>query len=77
MEAHSDGPGKGSEFTIRLPLTAVSSQATRECKGPSTLLSSPTSQRVLVVDDNRDAARKSRDATAVCGRERSSDLQRR
>jgi PAS domain S-box-containing protein len=56
VEAASDGPGKGSTFTIRLPA---------ECQVPSTGqapkdmpagLSSGRRGRVLVVDDNRDAA---------------------
>ncbi len=54
VEAHSDGPGKGSEFIVRLPLLkedrgkkADSGQApsgARRCK------------KILVVDDNADAA---------------------
>jgi PAS domain S-box-containing protein len=53
VAAHSDGPGTGSEFRIRLPLVhAVSAQ-------PSTPLSSPVipgRRKILVVDDNQDAA---------------------
>jgi PAS domain S-box-containing protein len=56
VEAHSDGPGKGSEFTIRLPVAA---QATGE--GPQGTADdeqavAPAGCRILVVDDNRDAA---------------------
>jgi PAS domain S-box-containing protein len=55
VRAHSDGPGKGSEFVVRLPLVASPFPPGRaEPKPrPSTVLAS---RRVLVVDDNRDAA---------------------
>ena len=49
----SAGPGKGSEFTVRLPLPAagdVEPRAAPDAAGPVRRL------RVLVVDDNRDAA---------------------
>jgi signal transduction histidine kinase/ActR/RegA family two-component response regulator len=53
--ARSEGLGKGSEFTVRLPLAEVHAQADdsrrRETPADVTL-----SQRVLVVDDNVDAA---------------------
>src|SRR5262249_12423212 len=53
VEARSDGPGKGSEFVVRLPLTAgvLVPRAPRrrdEGAGPAGKL------RVLVVDDNID-----------------------
>ena len=54
VEAHSEGPGKGSEFVVRLPIRQpgspdghVSAQAPLRSDG---------GQRVLVVDDNLDAA---------------------
>jgi CheY-like chemotaxis protein len=55
VEAHSDGLGRGSEFRIFLPCTTSS---------PRSLVDQPASEastgsgglRVLVVDDNRDAA---------------------
>ncbi len=57
VSAHSDGPGRGSEFIVRLPasrpkasLVHVRAPATqRQTAGTSAL-------RVLVVDDNLDAA---------------------
>ncbi len=55
IQARSDGPGRGSEFELRLPISARQ-QATKsvavngECSGPRRSL------RILVVDDNRDAA---------------------
>jgi CheY-like chemotaxis protein len=51
---HSDGPGKGSEFVVRLPV--VTGEAYRrppveqECPNPTSAL------RILVVDDNQDAS---------------------
>ena len=55
VAAHSGGPGKGSEFVVRLPLPASSSPSGRPepAPRPSTVLAA---RRVLVVDDNRDAA---------------------
>nr|WP_263430013.1 ATP-binding protein [Nannocystis pusilla] len=55
VEAHSDGPGLGSEFVVRLPLhdgERVGAEAPPTEK-PS--VAGP-SLRVLVIDDNRDAA---------------------
>ena len=54
VEAHSDGPGAGSTFTVRWP-KASSRTPTREM-AVSTLPSSETPLRVLIVDDNIDAA---------------------
>ncbi|HEY7241765.1 MAG TPA: ATP-binding protein, partial [Burkholderiales bacterium] len=47
----SDGPGQGSEFTVRLPL-AADEPAPAADRGPEEVL---PARRVLVVDDNRDA----------------------
>ena len=54
VEARSEGPGRGSEFIVHLPLLAgarpapvVPAAAAEAAQGP---------RRVLVVDDNRDAA---------------------
>jgi PAS domain S-box-containing protein len=51
---HSGGPGKGSEFVVRLPLLATK----EDKKGPrsSSATKSLSPRRVLVVDDNVDAA---------------------
>ncbi len=54
VEAHSEGPGHGSEFIVRLPAKAETPAAgssapePRRPRGPR--------RRILVVDDNRDAA---------------------
>ena len=55
VQALSAGPGHGSEFIVRLPLTsAPTSAAAPKAKRPSGSVAS--SHRVLVVDDNVDAA---------------------
>jgi PAS domain S-box-containing protein len=55
VQARSEGPGRGSEFIVRLPLVPAPRPAIipARASGESTLLAA---QRVLVVDDNRDAA---------------------
>ncbi len=56
VEARSDGPGKGSEFTVRLPVSsdARSASATSGFAGESPGARRP--RRILAVDDNRDSA---------------------
>ena len=54
VEARSAGPDQGSELIIRLPVAdATSGQATAPAKEPGP---DSTPRRVLVVDDNHDAA---------------------
>ncbi len=57
ITATSDGPGKGSEFVLRLP--AASSEAARGSEGTrgSQEEIPPRGLRVLAVDDNEDTAR--------------------
>jgi PAS domain S-box-containing protein len=52
VEARSDGPGRGCEFIVRLP--AADAVAAAEPAGAPQ--PAPAGRRVLVVDDNRDAA---------------------
>ena len=53
VSAHSEGPGRGSCFEVRMPL--ISSGGTpRPADAPVEL--GPIEGRILVVDDNRDAA---------------------
>ena len=54
VEAHSDGIGKGAEFTVRLPII-VDSAAAPTSVGPDAKEEAMT-LRILVVDDSRDAA---------------------
>ncbi len=56
IEASSGGPGQGSEFVVRLPLPRHSvPQESRPADGHR-LAASSARRRVLVADDNRDAA---------------------
>jgi PAS domain S-box-containing protein len=61
VSARSDGNGKGSEFIVRLPAVATERVRTRQSETVEPnerRLSAPaTLARVLVVDDNEDAAR--------------------
>jgi CheY-like chemotaxis protein len=58
--ARSDGPGQGSEFVIRIPVAA--NEAAREegdastCTGAGSALQPEDCLRILLVDDNADAA---------------------
>ncbi|UUX95064.1 ATP-binding protein [Aquabacterium sp. J223] len=55
--ARSGGPGQGSEFMLRLPVVAPSTaSATAPAPAPPPAEGSPLPARVLVVDDNPDAA---------------------
>jgi signal transduction histidine kinase len=54
VEARSAGPGKGSEFVVRLPTLASKPPTVVEATSSSTR--APAARRILVVDDNRDAA---------------------
>jgi two-component system CheB/CheR fusion protein len=56
VEAHSKGPGSGSEFVIRLPV-APGDSVGKETKHPGEeVRQNGDGRRVLVVDDNRDSA---------------------
>jgi CheY-like chemotaxis protein len=54
VEAHSAGVGHGSEFVVRLPVTHEPAQP--QPKAPHETCATTIARRVLVVDDNRDAA---------------------
>jgi len=54
VEAHSDGPGRGTEFRVTLPLPASSVEDGDPLSSTSGADGEP--RRVLVVDDNADAA---------------------
>jgi signal transduction histidine kinase/DNA-binding response OmpR family regulator len=57
IEAASDGLGKGSEFTVSLPLVAAAAQAAAESTGTRERQEAASiPRRILVVDDNADAA---------------------
>ena len=52
--ARSDGPGAGSEFTVRLPILPESD--VEEVVPPPVPAAARPARRILVVDDNRDSA---------------------
>ena len=57
VEARSDGPGKGSEFVVRLPAAEAPAVARPRCGDAGERGRRPCPPcRILVVDDNRDAA---------------------
>lgn len=51
VTARSDGPGQGAVFTIRLPLVKPPGKG-----APASVREAPAPRRILVVDDNVDAA---------------------
>jgi CheY-like chemotaxis protein len=53
ITAESGGPGKGSRFTVSLPVAAAPAQSARSAPAGSKPASA---KQVLVVDDNADAA---------------------
>ena len=52
VEAYSEGPGRGSEFVVRLPILIEKAKA----KTPTAEQMPTTAHRILIVDDNRDSA---------------------
>lgn len=57
VQVFSDGPGRGSEFIIRLPAhSEPSSEDVPTAEQPNTAISPAKSQRVLIVDDCRSIA---------------------
>ena len=58
VEAYSDGPGRGSEFVVRLPVAAAEPErpATPPSEANGKESQGPHGRRILIVEDNRDAA---------------------
>ncbi len=57
VEAHSEGLGKGSEFIVRLPISAQALVQDRDGEMEQQVQpTAPSGHRLLVVDDNQDAA---------------------
>jgi PAS domain S-box-containing protein len=56
VEARSDGPGKGSEFVVRLAVAEVKDQGPQGAACDGEKGAAAAGRRILVVDDNRDVA---------------------
>ena len=56
VEARSEGPGRGSEFVVRLPALPSRAEDDRPADSSVTPFAELPHRRILVVDDNRDAA---------------------
>ena len=65
IEARSDGPGKGSDFVVRLPVVLEASGPQAADGKDQTSVNS--SLRILIVDDNRDAADSLSEMLKVAG----------
>jgi len=69
ISAHSAGVGLGSEFIIRLPALAEEVSALAAPRARISRVEPPTPRRVLVVEDNAEAAETLRDLLEVWGHE--------
>ena len=69
IQAHSDGHGKGSEFVMRFPMVSEASPSASASTSASAahLSTIRTGRRILVVDDNVDAARLTAEALEAIG----------
>jgi CheY-like chemotaxis protein/anti-sigma regulatory factor (Ser/Thr protein kinase) len=63
----SEGSGRGSEFTVRLPVAADQPPLPASSAEDRASMSRLAGQRVLVVDDNRDAAQSLGDLLQLAG----------
>jgi signal transduction histidine kinase len=55
VTAHSEGPGRGTEFTVRIPALATQKVGGSPINAPGPIVIGEP-RRILVADDNRDAA---------------------
>lgn len=71
VQCHSDGPGCGAEFTLRLPLASADEALQREHATPATgqPVDPPAVKRILLIEDHLDAALSLRDALELDGYE--------
>jgi PAS domain S-box-containing protein len=69
IEAHSGGPGRGSEFIVTLPLAAAAAAAPggASAANDENECTPGEAMRVLVVDDNNDAAESLAMMLNLCG----------
>lgn len=71
VQVHSDGPGRGAEFTLRIPLAAADEALQREHATPELgrAASAPSVKRILLIEDHVDSALSLRDALQLDGYE--------
>jgi PAS domain S-box-containing protein len=72
VSAHSEGPGKGSEFVVRLPALPARTQPPARARAAGGDLPAPgpsRPQRVLVVEDNEDGGNSLAKLLAALGHE--------
>jgi signal transduction histidine kinase/ActR/RegA family two-component response regulator len=66
VEAHSDGPGRGSTFTVLIPRIETSAETATKQDAPAR---AETGRRILIVEDNADAREALREALEKAGHE--------
>jgi len=69
VAAASEGPGRGSEFCIRLPLTRSEGSAPRAAPMPRAAARALRPQRILIVEDSEDARELLRECLQALGHE--------
>jgi CheY-like chemotaxis protein len=67
VSAHSDGAGKGSTFAIELPAAGDQVEGDSPVRLGRPVVPSTAAMRILVVDDNRDAASTLQSALRMLG----------
>ena len=67
VEAASEGPGRGSRFTLRLPCMPEGTVAARSADDAGEAARTGPPLKILVVDDNRDAADSLAMLLKLCG----------
>lgn len=70
VEVHSDGPGRGSRFTVCLPLDATAGvpAGPPAAHAPAPAAAVPA-RRILVIEDNADVAESLQALLSLCGHE--------